>query len=201
MTRGTTKDDGAAAVGDAAVEEAVREMIRTNRHGMGDFSDSLVKSLRVVRYDAKGNRPSDDTGNRNRGEGLPLLVLSFEVSRELCNGYGTLHGGAQATAVDVFTSVLLWHSEGGNPRESVTSDLRVSCVAPAPIGSTVVCVCGVEKDGGGLRFASCDLYRLASGKAGADPARVLVCKGLHTKYVLKERTKGFRGGQRTRSRL
>ncbi|OEU14244.1 hypothetical protein FRACYDRAFT_164833, partial [Fragilariopsis cylindrus CCMP1102] len=74
------------------------------------------------------------------------------VTPELCNGFDTLHGGASATAVDVFTSVLL-HLESNEP--SVTSDLHVSCISPAPLGSTVICVCQTNKAGRGLQFASC----------------------------------------------
>lgn len=124
------------------------------------------------------------------------------VTKELSNGF-SLHGGAQATATDVFTSVLLYQKY---PVQSVTSDLHVSCLAPAPIGCTVVCVCTIERSGASLQFASCDLYREEEVEEKRQDdygvvvlttrtKRILVGKGLHTKYVLsKKRKKGFFGG-------
>jgi acyl-coenzyme A thioesterase 13 len=173
----------------AAIEAKLREGVGTN-HGMGRFSDSLMRSLRIDRY---------DEGNDNS----PVsLILSFQVSQDLCNSFDTLHGGAQATAVDIFTSILLYQV---SPVPSVTTDLHVSCVSPAPLGSRVICVCKADKHNGALQFSSCDLYReVADGEGILPPTqrrrRVLVAKGLHTKYVLKKRAKGF-GREQQRSKL
>ena len=160
-----------------------------SHHNMGMYSDDLMKGLSVLKYD-KG---SDD--------GPALMIISFKVTQNLCNGFETLHGGAQATAVDIFTSVILHEV---NPVPSVTTDLHVSYVSAAPIGSTVICICRVEKSSGSLHFSSCDIYRevveIDSNQRSKKSRRVLVAKGLHTKYVLKKRTKGF-DGEKLRSKL
>lgn len=154
--------------------------------GIGFFQEPLMRSLRFVRYDKEsGITPAS-------------LVLSFMVTKDLCNDFETLHGGAQATAVDLFTSILLSYV---HRVPSVTADLHVSCISAAPLGSTVICLCKADKHGGRLQFSSCDLYNVVTkGSAESEKRRILVAKGLHTKYVLKKRFKGF-DGERQRSKL
>ena len=178
----------------------IQNKLRTN-HGMGGFSKSLMRNVVVRSYSSSSSSssPSADSSLSSSSGIGQQLVVAFPVTKELCNNYDTLHGGAQATAIDIFTSILLLYQAA--PVPSVTSDLHVSCVAPAPLGSTVVCVCNVERSGGGLQFASCDLYREEETEKRQDcgdvltttttTRRVLVGKGLHTKYVLKHRSKGF----------
>jgi acyl-coenzyme A thioesterase PaaI-like protein len=189
----------------AAVEADLRERLFATNHATGMFSDSLMRDLRIVRYD--DNRVSVGVNGSDRPTSASL-TFSFDVSKGLCNDFDTLHGGAQATAVDIFTSMLLYHL---HPVPSVTTDLHVSCVSSAPLGSTVICVCKAKKYGGALQFSSCDLYREVVVVDGAAEhtannhqmrrrRRVLVAKGLHTKYVLKKRVKGF-SGEKKRSKL
>lgn len=172
------------------METHLRKIIRTrNNHEMGLFSDSLMTNLHLIKYN----------------EATASSVFSFDVTKDLCNDYDTLHGGAQATAIDILSSILLSHL---HPVPSVTTDLHVSCVSPAPLGSTVWCVCKAEKYGGALQFSSCDLHRevvveetgTEEDRGGRPPTnrtrRVLVAKGLHTKYVVKNRARGFGGGKR-----
>ena len=163
------------------------------------FSNSLLRGVTIRSYSENGNNNID---SNNKAQ----LIVSFPVTKELSNGF-SLHGGAQATATDLFTSVLLYQKYR---IPSVTSDLHVSCLAPAPIGCTVVCVCTIERSGAGLQFASCNIYReekeeLEEKRQEDDCSgvvvqttrtkRILVGKGLHTKYVLsKQRKKGFVGG-------
>jgi len=194
--------------------ERLRNTIRFD-HGSGNFADALarnvtVRSFRFARQhqhqQQQHQHQQQQQQHKHQQQQHHQLVLSFPVTPELCNGFDTLHGGAQATAVDVFTSVLLY---GVSQLPSVTTDLHVSCLSPAPLGSTVVCVCRVERASGTLQFASCDLYREDGGGSdgGSDgddtnsdtssdnnaATLVPVAKGLHTKYVLKRRIKGFVG--------
>lgn len=148
--------------------------------GANGFAKSLLRAV-VVRSVELGGGSAHGRRDRDR------LVVSFRVTPELSNGHG-LHGGAFATATDVFTSVIL-HLR--TPVPSVTSDLHVSCLAPAPIGSTVVCICTVDRAGGRLQYSSCDLYREESNNGGivgesTNPKWIPIGKGLHTKCVLKK---------------
>lgn len=174
-----------------SVASQIQEKLQAADHGFGGFSDPLLKTLRVLEYHEA------DPDARGAGPSPALLLLKFEVSPDLCNDYLTLHGGAQATAVDAFTSILLAYV---HRVPSVTADLHVSCVGAAPLGSTVYCICRAEKHGGALQFSSCDLYLRVPVDTSADgdnqerkTRKVLVAKGLHTKYVLKKRVKGFDG--------
>merc|ERR1711992_466872 len=148
----------------------------------GNYGDHLVHNAVVQSYD-----------DGNGGDGIneeARLVLSFAVTKELCNVFDTLHGGAQATAVDIFTSAVLRLKQPNT--SSVTSDLHISCISSAPLGSTVICVCKILKAGSGLQFASCEMYREIitehgenRKEKGTTRRNILVCKGLHTKYILK----------------
>jgi hypothetical protein len=77
----------------------------------------------------------------------------------------------------------------------------VSCISPAPIGCTVICVCSIDRAGNGLQFASCNIYKeeddddnksseeedVEEGVIITMTKRVLVAKGFHTRYVLKSK--------------
>ena len=180
--------------------EHLRNKVGSNRdrghdhdhdHGMGSFADTLMQNvtIRSFRYESSSAAQSGQHQSAAAAQHSAQLILSFPVTQELCNSFNTLHGGAQATAVDIFTSVLLHQV---SPVPSVTADLHVSCVSPAPLGSTVVCVCRVERASTSLQFSSCDLYR-EDNNSNDEATLVLVGKGLHTKYVLKRRIKGFVG--------
>lgn len=197
---------------EAAAEAELRERIRSANHGMGAFSDSLMRDVRVLEFNEGGGRgggvesdSNEKTKKKSTIEGLssasPSLVLSFPVSADLCNGFETLHGGAQATAVDIFTSALLRRV---HEVPSVTADLHISCLSAAPLGSTIVCVCRADRHGGTLQYSSCDLYREVlspDDNDGNERKLVLVARGLHTKYVLENRKRGFDGGGQQRSKL
>jgi len=181
----------------AVTEAKLRKELQSNTHWVaskGRYHERLMTGLRLIRYDG---------GDEIIGA-APSMILSFDVTKDLCNDFDTLHGGAQATAIDLYTSILCHHV---HPIPSVTADLHVSCVSAAPIGSTIICVCKAEKYSGSLQYSSCDLYRevadrnaTTEGNPPTQTRRVLVAKGLHTKYVLKKRAKGY-GGEKLRSRL
>ena len=227
---------------DPTVLAEIQAKLRSSNHGFGGFSDSLLHNVCIRSYDEGSNQYQHNNHNhkykndttirlsslphrhrrRRPCRRPPSLVLSFVVTKDLCNAFDTLHGGAQATAIDVFTSLLLAIIHNDNQFPSVTTDLHVSCVAAAPLGSTVFCVCQADKHNGALHFASCELYKEvtittntntndnnSSSSSSSSSSKkenkkgtkqwVLVAKGRHTKYVLKKpREKGF-GGEEQRS--
>jgi len=170
----------------------------------GRFHESLMEGVRFVSFDS-GSSDSKATSTATAEmrstpptTPVPTLVLSFVVTKNLCNDFDTLHGGAQATAIDLFTSILL---DLVRPVPSVTTDLHVSCVGPAPLGSTVLVVCRADKHRGSLQYSSCELVREVeegdsksnSNSKSKSKRTVVVAKGLHTKYVVRTRTKGYAG--------
>lgn len=80
------------------------------------------------------------------------LLFCLQVTPSLCNPLQMLHGGAIATAVDVFTTLALFHSNGSM---SVTTDLHITCTSSAPLGSLVYFDCVVDRQGRTAHFASC----------------------------------------------
>ena len=203
----------------AEIQDIVRKGFKS-----GDYGNDLLRDV-VVRSYGDGRKSISRPDNAQEYSGasssslsssFPHLLVSFVVTPNLCNAFRTLHGGAQATAVDIFTSALLYLHQ---PVSSVTADLHVSYLASAPVGSTILCHCTIARAGAGLQFTTCDLYRelpplpllprervLPSSSASAathpppprQPRRILVAKGLHTKYVLKHgRTSGFEGEKNT----
>ena len=183
---------------DAEMLENIRKKLKDGpKPWMGRFNEPLMEGLRVLSFDSGTANPASASSTATA-----TAVLSFGVTKRLCNDFDTLHGGAQATAVDLFTSILL---DLVHPVPSVTTDLHVSCIAAAPLGSEITAVCRVAKKGGTLQYASCDLYRVTGDadavaatttttlSAASSSAPILVAKGLHTKYVVRKRTKGYGG--------
>lgn len=94
------------------------------------------------------------------------------VSDTLTNNYGTLHGGAIATLVDVVGTIALL---GRDPtRAGVTIEMNQTFMSAARPGDKAVILGSVLKYGGRLGFTQVDL-RLGS------PTGALLATGRHTK--------------------
>uniref|UniRef100_A0A914C4G6 Acyl-coenzyme A thioesterase 13 n=1 Tax=Acrobeloides nanus TaxID=290746 RepID=A0A914C4G6_9BILA len=97
--------------------------------------------------------------------------VEFQVSEDLTNHIGTLHGGQTATLIDIVTTAALVATERAQPGVSV--DLIVSYLAPAKLNETIVVDANVLRVGKTLAYTRADLYRKEDNK--------LVATGLHTK--------------------
>lgn len=105
-------------------------------------------------------------------EGGGKFACELEVTRELTNRFGTLHGGCIATLVDVLTTVaLLTVSDRGG----VSTDLSCSYVSPAEVGTRVRVACEVVKAGRTLAWMKCEITRVDDGS--------VVARGSHTKFL------------------
>jgi len=100
------------------------------------------------------------------------FACELEVTSELTNRFGTLHGGCIATLVDVLTTVaLLTVSDRGG----VSTDLSCSYVSPAELGTRVRVACEVVKAGRTLAWMKCEITRVDDGS--------VVARGSHTKFL------------------
>jgi acyl-coenzyme A thioesterase 13 len=126
---------------------------------------------RIQRGNAHGYNGSLGTRIVSHGEGQARLEL--QVTPEVQNVNGTLHGGAIATLVDHAGTVAIMTADRQG-RAGVSTDLTVSFLAAAPGGSTVVAEARVLKIGKTLAFVSVDVRRADDG--------VLVAQGRMTKY-------------------
>ena len=135
------------------------------KHGIAELvgkpfpvSDRFDRALRGLHIDSAENGRA---------------VCSFRVEKELQNSYGTLHGGAISTIVDVMGTLALLsvdHTRGG-----VSVDLNVSFVAAARPNDALVATGIVLKTGKTLGFTEVQVRRADNGK--------LVATGRHTKAL------------------
>lgn len=95
------------------------------------------------------------------------------VTSELTNAFGTLHGGAIATVVDVLTTAALLSTN--ETRGGVSTDLSCSYVAPAERGCVVSVRCDVVKTGKTLAWMDCVITRVDDGG--------VIATGRHTKFL------------------
>ena len=101
-------------------------------------------------------------------DGVVRCSIPVDESRQ--NAFGTLHGGATSTIVDVVGTMALLTLDHTKPGVSI--DLNVSFVGAAKVGTTVLVEGRVLKMGRSLGFTQVDL-RLQDG--------TLVATGRHTK--------------------
>ena len=99
------------------------------------------------------------------------VKCSFEVQENLCNGYGTLHGGYIATLVDVVGTLALIAKD--KEKAGVSLDLNVSYVSSVNIGDRVSVIGQVLRMGNSYGFVEVVLKKESDGK--------IIAIGRHTK--------------------
>ena len=104
-------------------------------------------------------------------EGAPL-ALRLKLTPELHNFFGSLHGGAAASAVDVATTAAIV-AAGGYP--GVSTSLGVSYLVGCGPHEEIRLVPTVLKLGATLAYTECKLHRVSDG--------VLMARGWHVKHV------------------
>jgi len=92
----------------------------------------------------------------------PRIVVRLEVTEEVANLAGTLHGGAAATLIDVVGTLAIMITDRHH-RPGVTTDLSGSWYAPAQIGEKVLIEATVPKIGKTLAFTTVDIRRESDG--------------------------------------
>lgn len=100
-------------------------------------------------------------------------VCTLPVTEGISNTYGTLHGGATATIIDVVGTLAILSKDP--LRAGVSVDLNASYLSPAKVGDTVTCTGRLLKLGGKLAFTEVTIVSMATGK--------LVATGRHTKAL------------------
>jgi acyl-coenzyme A thioesterase 13 len=102
------------------------------------------------------------------------LVVRLEVTKELRNFGGTLHGGAAATLIDSIGSLAIFAADRDG-RFGVSTDMNVSWLAPVPVGEWVTVDATVLRSGRNLAFVSVEIRRESDG--------VLAVQGRMTKSL------------------
>jgi acyl-coenzyme A thioesterase 13 len=103
--------------------------------------------------------------------------IAVPVEEALCNRYGTLHGGAIATLVDVVSTCALLCSSSVESRASgVTLELNVSYLSAARLGDTVHVFAEVLKVGRSTAQLAVTITSQLTGQK--------IAVGRHTKFLL-----------------
>jgi len=131
---------------------------------------SLIKELLKSYKDVK-NFQRVAAGCRVLDVSEGKVKVEFEVTEDLTNPFGTLHGGCTSTLVDIITTQALLATPKMLP--GVTVDLNVSCLAAAKLGETIIIDAEVIRSGRSLAFTKASLYR----KTDMTP----IATALHTK--------------------
>ncbi|KAE9547761.1 hypothetical protein FO519_009027 [Halicephalobus sp. NKZ332] len=92
------------------------------------------------------------------------VKVEFDVTEELTNPFGTLHGGCTSTLVDILTTQALIATPKMQP--GVTVDLNVSCLAAAKLGETVILDAEVIRSGRSIAFTKASLYLMTTVRQG-----------------------------------
>lgn len=106
-----------------------------------------------------------------------LAVLSIPVTRNLCNNYDTLHGGAISTIVDVVGTFALLSKDP--TRAGVSIEMNQTFCSAARLGDNVLLTGRVLRYGRQLGFTEVTLRR-------GDENGALVATGRHTKMFVPE---------------
>lgn len=117
------------------------------------------------------------TGMRVETVGEGRAVVLLDVGDSVLNPVGTLHGGAIATLVDDAGTLAIMSADAEG-RSGVTTDLNVSYLAAAPLGTTVRADARALKTGATLAFVEVDV-RGADGR--------LLAQGRMTKFMPRAR--------------
>ncbi|KAJ7501720.1 HotDog domain-containing protein [Mycena galericulata] len=111
--------------------------------------------------------------NKSNGADESEVVLEIEVTENMCNVYGTMHGGCAAYILDsttVASTVLLGLSKGFDGT-GVSQSMNIHWHHPAPLGSTILITTRSVFVDGRARLARCEMRNKASGQ--------LFVSGLH----------------------
>ncbi|KAF9192779.1 hypothetical protein BGZ49_003377 [Haplosporangium sp. Z 27] len=110
-------------------------------------------------------------------------VFEYTIEKSDCNFSNNFHGGAIATLVDNLTTAALFTRERKHFKfAGVSTDLHVSYVSGAAIGTTILIECKVSKVGAGLANTTAVLKDKASGR--------ILATATHTKFNTDSRMGG-----------
>jgi acyl-coenzyme A thioesterase 13 len=98
-------------------------------------------------------------------------TAEFRVDGKMCNAFGTLHGGATGTVVDILGTLALVSLDHTRPGVSV--EINTTYLAAAKAGDVVEAKGKVLKAGRSLGFTTVELRLKEAG--------TLIASGSHTK--------------------
>ncbi|KAJ7640658.1 hypothetical protein DFH06DRAFT_1000224, partial [Mycena polygramma] len=116
------------------------------------FSSEIAARLKIVELNVR-----DDSST---GTAESDMVTEIEVTENMCNVFGTMHGGCAVFLLDpttAFAMVLLGRAKGFDGA-GVSTSMHVSWHNPAPIGSQLTITTRSVYHDGRARLARCEVY-------------------------------------------
>ncbi|PAV58648.1 hypothetical protein WR25_10036 [Diploscapter pachys] len=99
------------------------------------------------------------------------VVVEFEVTQEMANPRGTLHGGCLTALVDVSTTMAGVALRGAT---GMSTNMHVNFIAPVKVGETVRMDSVITKSGKTLAYARSDLFLKEGNKPVATALHTLI---------------------------
>lgn len=110
-------------------------------------------------------------------------TFEYTVRKSECNFSNNFHGGAMAALIDNLTTAAMFTRERKYFKfAGVSTDLHVTYVSAAVLGSTVVIECRVTKIGASLANTTAVIKDKETGR--------VIATGLHTKFNTDSRMGG-----------
>uniref|UniRef100_A0A0K0F505 Acyl-coenzyme A thioesterase 13 n=1 Tax=Strongyloides venezuelensis TaxID=75913 RepID=A0A0K0F505_STRVS len=107
------------------------------------------------------------------------VKVEMEVTDELTNPLGTLHGGCSATLIDCITTFACIATP--QQKAGVSVDMTINYLSSAKVGDTIVVEGNILKLGKTLAFTQGNIYHKKDNN--------LIATGLHTKAFPKHLSK------------
>ncbi|KAJ7124664.1 HotDog domain-containing protein [Mycena crocata] len=117
------------------------------------FGTEIGGKLKIVELNVWDDKESAS------GSAESEVVLEIEVTRSMCNVYGTMHGGCAAYMLDpatVASTVLLGLAKGFDGT-GVSQSMNIHWHHPAPLGSTLIITTRSVFVDGRARLARCEM--------------------------------------------
>eukprot|EP00397_Hematodinium_sp_SG-2012_P066810 GEMP01101353.1.p1 GENE.GEMP01101353.1~~GEMP01101353.1.p1 ORF type:complete len:165 (+),score=24.64 GEMP01101353.1:38-532(+) len=146
------------------------------------FSSRIKQYIDVKTRDGKGRWSRHVVPNLNVldsrvEDGSSTAEFKLRVKDDMCNSMGTPHGGFLSTIVDDATSLAAMAADAEG-RMTISTDISVSFLGKAAIGSDLIIKCVVEKAGRTMAFCTAHVVD-SEGK------RIIL--GKHSMVYLAER--------------
>ncbi|KAI5897088.1 Thioesterase/thiol ester dehydrase-isomerase [Schizophyllum commune H4-8] len=104
------------------------------------------------------------------------VLAQMRVAKQQLNSKGTLHGTTSACLLDWGGGIAI--ASHGVEKTGVTTDLHVSCLAPAKEGDLLEIECIAEKVGRSVAYTTVTVRKVIEGGDS-----IIVSSGRHTKFL------------------
>ncbi|KAJ6573819.1 HotDog domain-containing protein [Mycena vulgaris] len=141
------------------------------------FSSEVGGRLKIVELNVWDDKP---TGAESEA------ILEIEVTKSMCNVYGTMHGGCAAYILDCATvaPMILLGLAKGFDGTGVSQSMNINWHHPAPLGATLTITGRSIFSDGRARLSLCEMRQKGSGRLIVSGSHALLNAGSATKLRL-----------------